>query len=152
MSFQAKDSVCLGRQLKVQKVSIPFVVVANATPASKTASSDEPSMVFLRLEGVDQITEATGALASGETMPSGLVTLADSSGSFVALCKINEALAKVVSVKVVGRTGTAGLLKSCECLGFTSVGQSVVANVRTGISLATTTLDAVLEIEYVVAE
>lgn len=155
ISYQAKDQGVFGRQLKVQKISVPFTITANATPASKSIAVDEPAILFLRVEGIDKISTSTGALQASESLPSGGVTLSDASGNFIALALIQENLAKVVSVKVCGR-GSSDLLKSCEVLGFTtggaSPGQSVVCNVRTGVDLSSTSLDAVLEIEYIVAE
>jgi hypothetical protein len=151
-SFRANDSLVLDRQLKVQKVSIPFTVTANATPASKAQSTDEPAVLFLRTEGVDGITTTSGALSSGEVMPGSLVSLSDASGNFIALCKVREPLAKIISVNLVGRGATA-INKSCQVLALTTGtggGQSAVCNVRSGVNLATTDLDAVLEISYVV--
>ncbi len=61
MPFQAKNDQVLQRQLKVQKLVIPFTVTANATPASVVLRNDEPSVLFLKSEGVDQITAAQGS-------------------------------------------------------------------------------------------
>jgi hypothetical protein len=156
MSYPAMDSQVYSRQLKVQKVSIPFTVTANATPASKTRTVDEPALLFLRLEGAgqDDITVAKGALESGESLPAGLATAADATATGVGLLKINENIAKVMSVKLVGR-GATDLLKSCQVLGPTTGtggGQSIVFNFVGGVDLASVSLNAVFEVEYIVQE
>lgn len=154
MSFDAKDSQVLGRQNKVQRLVIPFTITGNATPASKVIASDEPSLLFIKTEGLNQITIAAGALETGETLPS-LASATDSTGVINALVKINEPLAKVMSVKVIGRTATA-LDKQGQILAFTTgstnSGKSVVCNLTTGVDLGAASIDATLEVEYVVAE
>lgn len=152
MSFQAKDSLVLDRQLKVQSVKIPFTITHNATPASKVITTFDPSILFLDTQGLNQITIASGALETGETLPA-LNTPTDSSGAFAALVKIREPLQDVVSAKLVARDAS-GLILSCEVLAFTTgsahAGQSVVLNIRSGVNLSTTDLNCALEVEYVV--
>lgn len=154
MSYQAKDSTVDNRQLKVQRLVIPFTITGNATPASKVIAADEPSLLFFKTEGLDQITVASGALESGEVLPT-LATATDSTGVINALVKINEPLAKVMSVKVIGRTATA-LDKQGTILAFTTgstnSGKSIVCNLTTAVNLASASIDAALEVEYIVAE
>lgn len=148
MSFEAKKSQVRGRQLKVQRLVIPFKITANATPASKVITSDEPSLLFLKVEGIDQITEASGALASGETLPS-LASATDSTGVFNLLVKIDEEVEKVCLVRVTGRDGTQ-LSKQGQILASSSGGKTIVCNLTSGVNLASASLDGVLEVEYVV--
>lgn len=152
MSFDAKNSQVQDRKLKVQRLVIPFTITGNATPASKSIASDEPSLLFLKVEGIDQITEATGALEDGETLPS-LASATDSTGVINALVKIGEPLKKVCLVRVVGRDGTQ-LSRQGQILAFTTgsdnAGQSVVCNITTGVNLTSASIDAALEVEYVV--
>lgn len=156
MAYPAQDSQVLGRQLKVQKVSIPFAITGNATPASKTRVIDEPTLLFLRLQGTgqDQLTQAAGALGAGESLPGGTASATDSTGVFVGLLRIRENLQKVVSVKLVSRSSTEIL--ACPVLGFTTggsaPGQSIVFNVDSGVDLSAANMDAVIEAEYIVAE
>ncbi len=153
LSFQAKDPIVLDRELKVQKVSIPFTITHSATPGSKVIVADEPSILFLDTEGLNQITIAAGALQTGEVLPS-LATPTDSTGAFAALLLIREPLSKVVYARLTGR-GATSISLSCEVLAFTTGtggGQSAVVNVRSGINLSTTDLNAVLELEYIVAD
>jgi len=156
MSYPAQSSLVYGRQLKVQKLSVPFTITANATPALKTRSVDEPALLFLRLEGAgqDDITVAKGALSSGESLPAGLATADDGTGVAVGLMKISEPLAKIVSVKLVSRNATQ-LMKSCEVLALTTGtngGQSIVFNIDSGVDLAAVSMNAVIEVEYIVQE
>ena len=154
MSFEAKDPQVQGRALKVQRLVVPVAITANATPASKILASDEPSLVFIKAEGINQITTSTGALETGETLPT-LATATDATGVINVLVKINEPLAKVMSVKVTGRNSTQ-LQKQGEILAFTTgstnSGKSVVCNITTGLNLASASMDAVLEVEYVISE
>lgn len=152
MSFDAKNAQVQDRKLKVQRLVIPFTITGNATPASKTIASDEPSLLFLKVEGINQITEAAGALEDGETLPS-LASATDSTGVINALVKIGEPLKKVCLVRVVGRDGTQ-LSRQGQILAFTTgsdnAGQSVVCNITTGVNLASASIDAALEVEYIV--
>lgn len=152
MSFDAKKAQVQDRKLKVQRLVIPFAITGNATPASKTIAVDEPSLLFLKVEGINQITTGTGALESGESLPS-LASATDSTGVINALVKIGEPLAKVCLVRVVGR-GATQLSKQGEILAFTTgsdnAGQSVVCNITTGVNLASASIDAALEVEYIV--
>ena len=154
MSFDAKDSQVQGRKLKVQKMSIPLTVSANATPASKVVASDEPSLVFVNVQGITGISTSTGALATGETAPT-LASATDSTGVINVLVKVGEPIAKIVSVKLIGR-GATSLMISGQALALTTggatPGQSIVANLTTGVNLASAPIDAALEVEYVVAE
>ena len=156
MAFEAKDSQVLSRQLKVQKVSIPFQIIGNATPASKTVTVDEPSLLFLAVEGIDGITEASGALDADDTVPT-LATETDSTGIFSLLVRINEELAKVVSCKV-SCLSTADLvactLPSAPSDGIVAGGalDKIVMNVDSGINLTTGTHKFVVELEYVVQD
>lgn len=154
MAFQAKDPGVRGRQLKVQELAIPFSITANATPASKTVVSDEPSIMFLNVEGITGISTATGALASGETAPS-LATATDSTGVINLCVKVTETMSKVVSAVVFSRSVAAGLSKPCNILAFatgTNAGQSVFLDCTTGVNLSSTSLSGVLIVKYIVDE
>jgi hypothetical protein len=148
MSYEAKDSIVLDRQLKVQELAIPFTITGNATPASKSQVTDEPAVLFLQTQGVNDITEATGALDPGETYPS--VTTVDANGTFGALVKVSEQISKVVSAKFVSRASTEIL--ACQILGLSSSGDKFVIQVDSAVSLAAANIDATLEVMYIVAE
>lgn len=154
--FQPKDTQVYGRQLKVQRLSIPFTVTSNATPANKSYTVDEPALVFFNFQGLTGISSSTGAIdSSGETLPT-LATATDSTGVFNVLVKTGEQLAKVVDVKIHSRTGQSGITDYCQILAFTTgsstSGQSIVANITSGVNFSTTSLDACLTVEYIIQE
>lgn len=153
VSYQAKDSLVLARQLKVQKLSIPFFITTNATPASKVLSVDEPALLFLAVEGIDQITPA---LDTGDTAPT-LATATDTTGIFSVMVKINEVLSKVVSAKITRRNGQEVISLTLPSAPTTGIiagtnQNKIVLNADSAVNFATTSYDACLEVEYVVAE
>lgn len=154
MAFQAKDSTVLGRQNKVQRLVVPFKITHHATAASKTVAIDEPSIVFINVEGITGISTATGALVTGEVAPS-LATATDSTGVINLLVKIGEPMIKVCTAYTMSRAVAAGLTKPCNILAFatgTNAGQSIYLNCTTGVDLGATDYDAVLVVEYIVDE
>lgn len=151
--YPAKDEVLNGRQLKVQRVSIPLSIVGNATPASVVPRNDEPARLFLQTEGVDQI---TGALASGETATY-TTAASDANGVFRALLRVNESVEKVVSLQCFNRvSGVLELAFLGSATGITTGtggGKSIMIAVDSATALnAGNTLSACLIVEYVVAE
>ena len=146
MSFNAKKPAVFDRQLKVQSLSIPLSIVANATPASVVPSSDEGQILFLKTQGVNQF---TAALDSGETLPS-LAAQVDASGTFCVMVKVGELLDKVVSAKLILRNGFE--IVACAVAGLTSSGDKFCLNCDVSSSLASTNLDACLEVQYVVKD
>lgn len=152
--YQPKDAAVASRQLVVQRLSIPFTVTHNASPASKTMTVDEPSLVFFNFQGITQLSTSTGAIETGEILPT-LATATDSTGVFNVLIKIREPLVKVCAVYLIGR-GSSSLMLSGQPLAFTTgstnSGQSIVANIPSGVNLSTTDVDACLCVEYTTVE
>lgn len=152
-SYQAKNSPQMQRQLKVQEMAIPFTITANVTPASVVLACDEPGILYLKSEGVDQI---TGALASGETAPT-YVAQNDVNGLFSILVDVNETLSKVVSAHIVGRANKeviACTLTATPSTGITAGtggGKKICLNADSAINLATTDYAACLIIKYAVS-
>lgn len=149
MAFQSKVARVLARQNKVQKVSIPFTITYHATPASKVLASDEPSILFLQVEGIDNITEAKGAIADDTTLPT-MSAESDASGIFYAAFNLGEDVLKVVSCKLVSRNSTEIL--ACEILASADSGLVPIVKVDSGVNLSTTSMDATLELEFVIDE
>lgn len=154
-SYQAKNQSQLQRQLKVQKLSIPFVIVGNATSSSVAVSNDEPAVMFIKTAGVDQITPA---LASGETATYS-VSPVDASGIFNILVKIQEPVQKIVSCHahdtVLGTLQPVKLGSSSGISVLSSglVGQSIMLTCTASQSIATSnTVNGTLEVEYAVNE
>lgn len=155
-SYQAKDEKVLNRQLKVQKLAIPLFVNSNAVPASKTANSDEPSMLFMNVEGIAGITLANGAVDSAAELAA--ITFApatDATGVLNLLVRIGEPIQKVVYAQIVRRNGNEVI--SCtfptgSTDGVTSLGDKIVLNADSAVNFATTDYDACLLLAYVVQE
>lgn len=153
MSYDSKNELVGSRQLKVQKLSIPLTIVGNAVAASVVCRNDEPAILFLQTDGVDQI---TGALASGETATYTVAT-ADATGVFRAFLKIQESVEKVCAAVayrrdafevVPGRLGSASGIST-----GTAGGKGIMLAFDCALALnAGNTLDACIEVEYVVAE
>jgi hypothetical protein len=146
MPYQAQDAQVQGRQLKVQRLVIPFTITHHATASLVVIAKDEPALLFLNTEGVDQIT----AVADGS--PS-FASPSDSAGTFNILVKVGESVAKVMQAQVIGRS--AALVKNCtlaNTTGLTAAGDKIVLNCTTAVNATTTDLNACLCIEYVIAE
>jgi hypothetical protein len=150
--YDPKNELVLGRSLKVQTLAIPFVVVGNATPANVSLTNDEPSILFLRSAGVDQITTASGALATGETATY-TTAPADATGVLNALVKIQEPVVKVISAMIVGRAN--GLVEPAFLGSATGItvgaagGSSIMLAIDSATALnAANTLNATLHVTY----
>ncbi len=152
-NFQAKDSQVQGRQLKVDRLVIPFTIVGSATSTSVVASSDEPSFMFFATQGVDGI---TGALSSGETATYTVSPL-DGTSIFNVLVKISESVVKVCSARFSLRdTGVTGnTVKLGSATGITTGsggGDSIMLTCTSSVALnASNTITGCLEVDYVVA-
>ncbi len=151
-SFYAKNPLQEDRQLKVQKLSVPFVIVGNASSASVTISCDEPGFVFFRTAGNDQI---TGALGTNETATYSS-SPSDSGGVFQALVKIQEPLNKVVSLYCGDRvTGLSCVARLGSARGITTGsggGQSIMVLFTSPALNTSNTVNGCLEVEYIVNE
>lgn len=150
MAYNAKDEKVLNRQLKVQRLVIPFTIVGHATASAVSISRDEPALLFVKTEGVDQI---TAALASGDGTPS-FTAANDANGIFNLMVKIGESVEKVCSARVVGRTSAKDFICTlADTDGITAVGDKIVLDCDGDVALnASNTLNACLVVEYIVAE
>lgn len=148
-NYNAKNELVQNRQLKVQRLVIPFTITGNATPASVVIARDEPGLLFLKTEGVNQITPA---LDTADGTPT-LATADDSDGIFNLMIKIGEPLAKVMSARVAGRASAA--IVGCTLAntnGITAGLDKIVLNCDTAVDFSAANLDGCLVVEYVVAE
>ncbi len=155
MAFISKNEMVFDRQLKVQRLSIPFVIVGNASSASVAPSSDEPSVMFMKTQGVDQITPA---LASGESA-SFSNSPSDASGQFNIAIDVKENVAKVCCARIKRRDASfAGSTEQvCSLEGISQKSGAnctkLLLSCDSDIDLSgANTLDACLEVEYIVAE
>lgn len=152
-SYYPLDEILQRRNLKVQKLSIPLVVVGNATPASVSLSNDEPARVFLKSAAVDQI---TAALLTNETATY-TTAAADATGIFQVLIRVNEQVAKVVGASCVSRNSAAAqasFLGSATGITTGSAGgTAIMLVVDSSVDFTgANTLNAMLEVQYIVAD
>lgn len=157
-NFQAQNELVLNRQLKVQSLVIPLKVVGSATPSSVVLSNDEPGVLFLQSQGVDQITPAldSGEVATYDTSTS------DAGGVLNMLVKLrNEYPSKIMKAEVVNRNTGArypAFLGNIANGGIAQSG-SPLAPYKDMMLTATlpafnsaVTIDACVEIQYSVDE
>lgn len=152
MSFQAKESLVLGRQLKVQRLVIPFVITGHATAASKAIVTDEPSILFIATEGLSHITVAKGAIDSGETVPTFDLTADDSDGKINLLVKVGEAISKVVQAQVINRVDGTLEPAYVDATATSENGDKIRINCDSDVDLSAGNMDACLIVEYIVSE
>jgi len=158
-NYQAQNELTLSRQLKVVELAIPFSVTANATPASKTVTRDEPAMLFVNVEGISGITLANGAVdTAAELSAITFATATDTTGVYNLLLRVGEQVSKVVSAQVVKNNVGGASSEAITCTyptgatsGITSLGDKLVFNCDTNTSFATTDYSATLVVRYVPA-
>ena len=155
-NYDAKDVIVRDRLLETLEICIPFLITHNATPASKSMNEDEPALLFLNTQGIQDITLADGAVDSAAELAA--LTFAapnDASGIFNLLLRINEPVIKIVSAQILQRGGSEMI--NCTFVtgstnGITSAGNKVVFNADSAVNFATTDYDATLVVNYVVGE
>jgi hypothetical protein len=161
MAYESKVVPVRTQQLKVNTLVLPFTIVANVTPASKTRTNDAPSVLFLKLEGTgqDYTTVANGGFdTSAEAAAITFATATDSTGVFNALIKVGETISKVISVEL-HQVGTASMeLKSgtsptgASPSYVTSIGDKIVANFDSAVDLSTTDYNGFIVVQYVLSK
>jgi len=158
-NYQAQNQNTLSRQLKVQELVIPLNVTANATPASKTQTTDEPSMLFINTEGITGISTTTGAFdTSAEANAITFASANDANGIYNLLLRVGEQVGKVVHAEVHKNlvSGATEVLTCSSPTGatryVTSLGDKLVFNLDSAVNFASTNYDATLHVKYIVAE
>jgi hypothetical protein len=99
MSFMPQNEQAAQASLEVQTLVLPFEITGSATAASVVFKAHYPALLFAKTAGVDQCTEAAGALDSDDTVPT-FASASDSGGDFGIIVRIGEELKKVVSCMV----------------------------------------------------
>lgn len=154
MPYDAKHELVRARQLKVQRLSMPFFITGNGTPASKTIAYDEPALVFIKTEGLDHITVARGAMDSAEELAAITFSVDDSDGKIAVCVRVGEAVDKVCSVRLTSRAANESVVGTAPTGAtefITSEGDKIVANFDTAVDLSAANADFTLEVEYVVS-
>ncbi len=160
MAYQSKNEGVQARRLKTQRLVLPFSVVGHATPASKTVTRDEPSILFLNFEGVSGITLALGAVDSaGELSDITFASATDSTGVFNVLVRVGEQVQKVVLARLCKRGAVEANVcatdptMSVGAAGITTAGDKIALDFDCTTNFATAATSRwALELEYVVAE
>lgn len=147
MSFEAKQPQVRARELKVQSLSIPLKIIGHATAASVVPSCDEPSLLFMKTAGVDQI---AAALDSGDVATFS-TSAADATGVFNVLVKIGQNVQKVVCAQLIQRDGVvAQFAKLGSASGLSSLGQSIMITCDCSVDFTgANTFDGCLRVEFI---
>lgn len=154
MAYESKNSQALGRQLKVQTLALNFSITGHATPASKVITRDEPSLLALKVEGIDQI---TGALDADDTAPT-MASAVDSTGVFNILVSVGEQVEKVVAAQLIKRNGqeviSLTLPASAPADGIVAGGarDKIALNADSAVDLSAANLDACVLLHYIAAQ
>jgi len=152
-NYQAQNQNTLSRQLKVVELAIPLNIVANATPASKVQSNDEPSILFIATEGKNGITVASGAYdTTAEADAITLATANDANGIYSLLLRVGEQVSKVVTAEVHQNFATENITATVptgSTVFITSLGDKLVLNLDSAVNFASTNYNATLVVRYV---
>ncbi len=137
-----KNSAVDDYSIKEERLCIPFKIVHNATPASKTNSNDLTASMTLALEGQ---TAAAAAIDSGTNF----ATPTDSTGVFGILLANLGTVNKLLKAEMVNlSTGTVALtLEGASNTGVTASGNIAISADWDG-SLASTDLSAVVCVDF----
>ncbi len=146
MAHFFKDQGVEDYRVKSERLVIPFAIVHNATPASKTNSNDLPSALVLALEGQ---TATAAAIDSGTNF----TTPVDSTGIFGCLVYNLGTVKKLLTADCVNlSSGTMALTR----VGASSTGVTASGNIAVSIdwngSLAATDLSANLVIDFIISK
>lgn len=157
-SFNAKDAQVFQQQLNVQHLVLPFKIIGNATPADVQALPAQPAILFLRTQGVDEITPAlsAGDVATYTESPN------DATGVFNVLIVINENLVSVDAAELYKQAATvaAATYQSVAFGNANAVvqnasvnGNKIMLTCKSDVALnAANTLAAALCVDYVTVE
>lgn len=147
-NYYAKSELVQENQLKVQELALRLAITGNATPASVALAVDDPSILFLKSQGVDKITAAL----NGDTAPT-FVAQNDATGLFSAMVVVGEPIKKVLSAQLIRRTAHGvDTCKLADTDGITVLGDKIVLDCDTGVDLSAANLDACLIVKYIVQE
>lgn len=158
MSYDAKSSAVQNVQLKAQRLVLNFQIVGNATPGSKSSAVDDPAVLFLQLEGQDNVTTASGALDSGEAAPSYTTSASDASGIANVLVKISEPVRKVLSAAcsrqstTQAESGNTFNVSLGDADGLSANGDKIILTIDSSAAFTSGTHNLCLVVNYAIDE
>lgn len=133
-------------RIKANRICIPFTIVHNATPASKTVSNDLSAACYIATEG---LTAAAAAVDSGTNF----TTPADATGIFGILLANVGTVKKVtrVAVDMLSSGTVAVTLKGASSSGVTASG-NIAVSVDSSLDLSAVDLSGTLTIDFQVSK
>lgn len=146
MAHFNKNAAVQDYEVKSERLCIPFSIVHNATPASKTNSNDLPAAMTLALEGQ---TAAAAAIDSGTNF----TTPVDSTGIFGILLASLGTVAKLHKAEIVGlSSGTIAVtLKGASSTGVTASG-NIAVSADSSLDLSAVDLSGTLCVDYIISK
>lgn len=144
-----KSSVVEDHDLKREKLVFEFAVVGNATPASKTLSSDLPGVCVLGAEGLTATLAAVEDI-SGQT---NYVAADDSDGKVNVLLKASELGSVLKVMKIVAHVkDSAGTFTLAPCTAVGTSGKTTAGNIAfsvdTAVDFSAASGTVVVEVDY----
>jgi len=143
----SKDSSVHNQRLKVQSLSIPFVITGNVTAASVSISSDVPEVMKVQTSGVDQISPALTAAGDSVTFNT---AVSDAGGTFRVLLQLGEKAQKLVGCRVeildLSKTCT---VKAGDADGLSALGSIALVCDSNADFSAPENLSATLHVQYI---
>ena len=151
MSYESKSAAVGSRQMAVEELAIPFVLTHNATPASVVLANDEPSVLFLKSEGVDKIASIVSSL--GDTATYTGAAIVDANGILALFINLGgDVCKKVISAQMVSRiTGVSQPLFLGSATGISALG-NIMLKLDSAIDHTATDVDASIIVRYTVTK
>lgn len=146
MSHFFKNEAVEDYRIKSERMVIPFAIVHNATPASKTSSNDLPSALVLAMEG---LTATATAIDSGTNF----TTPNDGTGIFGCLVYNLGTVKKLLAVDCVNLSaGTAAVTrKGASSTGVTASG-NIAVSIDSNQDLSMTDLSGNLVLDFIISK
>ena len=148
MSHFNKTPAVEDYRIKTERLCIPFSIVANATPANKTSSSDLTASMTLSMQG---LTAAAAAIDSGANFAAPQDAASAVFGVLLANLGTVNKLHKAEVVNPSSGSITTVALNGAGSTGVTASGNCAMSVTWTG-SLATTNLNATLCVDYIISK
>jgi hypothetical protein len=156
--YESKNPLVKLRQDKTESLVLPFKLTANATPASKTYTNDEPGILFFNFQGLTGATVAAGAFdTAGELSAITWATATDTTGVFNVVVRVGDQITKVVSATCSrNAVATGEIIKATfptgATTGISSAGDKIVLNFDSAVDFSAADYDGIIRVEYTVSK